>query len=159
MCWIWLRSWDLGLDLWPKALIPKGEGVQSTSMRSLSVLSNIYRLWAAISVKDVLDWQVKWIHPFAYGFRRHKGTGDACTLLTTMMDKIRWIWIKKNLLVHNLKLRDGTPQHIILIIFCNLPCPAYPKTWTFIFRDLYNFYLFERCHAYFSGSGIVCALY
>ena len=66
---------------WPKALaegyislIPKREGSQPTMMRSLLVLSNVYRVWAGVRLQDVMRWQETWIHPFAFGFRSHKNS-------------------------------------------------------------------------------------
>eukprot|EP00973_Karenia_brevis_P082496 11434733-Karenia_brevis.AAC.1 len=61
---------------WPKALeralvslIPKGAGSQPQDLRPISVMSAIYRLWAARRLWDLRSWQEAWIADGQHGFR------------------------------------------------------------------------------------------
>ena len=55
-------------------------------LRPLTVLWQIYRMWAGVRMEDALQWQEQWIHPEAYGFRPHKGAIDAATVLTLLVE-------------------------------------------------------------------------
>ena len=113
---------------WPSALakgyislIPKGEGMQPTSMRPLSVLSNVYRIWAGIRLEDVMKWQESWIHPYAYGFRSRKGTNDAYTLLNTMIELSLIAGQEFHLVgLDYVKCLDRIPQGIVLRVASTL---------------------------------------
>ena len=50
------------------SLFPKGEGMLPMQQRPLSVLSQLYRVWAGIKLEECMIWQEKWVHPDAYGF-------------------------------------------------------------------------------------------
>ena len=107
---------------WPSALtegyitlIPKGEGMEPTSMRPLSVLSAIYRLWAGVRLRDVIVWQEAWIHPNAYGFRRGKGTGDAYSLLAAIVELARLRGEDLDVVgLDYVKCFDRVPQEVVL---------------------------------------------
>ena len=69
------------------SLVPKGEGAgDPMKLRPLTVLSQIYRIWAGVRMEDALQWQEQWVHPEAYGFRPHKGAIDAATVLTLLIE-------------------------------------------------------------------------
>ena len=69
------------------SLVPKGEGGgDPMKLRPLTVLSQIYRIWAGVRMEDALQWQEQWIHPEAYGFRPHRGAIDAATVLTLLVE-------------------------------------------------------------------------
>ena len=69
------------------SLVPKGEGGGDPMMlRPLTVLLQIYRIWAGVRMEDALHWQEQWIHPEAYGFRPHRGAIDAATVLALVVE-------------------------------------------------------------------------
>ena len=113
---------------WPRPLaegyisrIPKGEGMQPTNMRPLSVLSAVYRLWAGIRLQAVMNWQEQGIHPHAYGFRTGKGTGDAYILLSTMVELTTLLDEKLYIVgLDYVKCFDRVPQAIILQVAADL---------------------------------------
>ena len=39
-------------------------------------MSVIYRLWAAVRLKDVMVWQEEWMRPVQHGARKLHGTED-----------------------------------------------------------------------------------
>ena len=66
--------------LWPRvlargfvSLIRKGKGMLPMQQRPLSVLSQLYRVWAGVRLEECMIWQEKWVHPHAYGFRKKRG--------------------------------------------------------------------------------------
>eukprot|EP00660_Eupelagonema_oceanica_P019441 gene19441-biopygen20255 len=68
---------------WPPALqralitlIPKGQGGEPEQMRPISVMSAIYRLWAAARLRDVMQWQERWAAPGQRGYRAGMGADD-----------------------------------------------------------------------------------
>ena len=68
------------IGLWPRvlargfvSLIPKGEGMLLMQQRALSVLSQLYRVWAGVRLQECMIWQEKGVHPHAYGFRKREG--------------------------------------------------------------------------------------
>ena len=69
---------------WPQALaegiislINKGEGASALRLRPISVMSVVYRLWAATRGREVLLWQETWISEAQRGSRPAHGTHDA----------------------------------------------------------------------------------
>ena len=55
-------------------------------LQLLTMLSQIYRIWAGMRMEDALQWQEQWIHRESYGFRPHKGAMDAATVLTLLVE-------------------------------------------------------------------------
>ena len=55
-------------------------------LRPLTVLSQLYRIWAGVRMEDALQWQERWVHQEAYGFSPHKGALDAATVLTLLVE-------------------------------------------------------------------------
>ena len=49
--------------------------------RPLTVLSQVYRIWAGLRMEDVLEWQEQWAHEESYAFRPHRGSMDAAVLM------------------------------------------------------------------------------
>ena len=95
--------------------------MQPTNMRPLSVLSAVYRLWAGIRLQAVMNWQEQWIHPHAYGFRTGKGTGDAYTLLSTMVELATLLDEELHIVgLDYVKCFDRVPQAIILQVAADL---------------------------------------
>ena len=69
---------------WPDALaqgvislISKGEGSEPNKLRPISVMSVIYRLWAAARLKHIMLWQESWIDDCLHGFRPAHSPADA----------------------------------------------------------------------------------
>ena len=61
---------------WPEALatgfislIPKGEGAAPEKLRPISVMSVVYRAWAATRLRELVAWQEQWIPDELHGFR------------------------------------------------------------------------------------------
>ena len=82
-----------GTGIWPAALargfislIPKGEGIEPMQQRPLSVLSQLYSVWAGIRPEECMIWQEHWIHPHAYGFRKKRGTTNAAALISLLLE-------------------------------------------------------------------------
>ena len=72
------------------SLVPKGEGEgDPMKLRPLTVLSQSYRIWAGVRIEDALQWQERWVHHEAYGFRPHKGALDAATVLMLIVELVR----------------------------------------------------------------------
>ena len=69
-------QWPVGLERAIVSLIPKEEEVSSAEFRPISVMSVIYRLWAAVRLQDVMAWQEAWIHHSQHGARKLHGTAD-----------------------------------------------------------------------------------
>ena len=55
-------------------------------LRPMTVLWQVYRIWAGVRMENALQWQEQWIHPEAYGLRPHRGTIDAATVLTLLVE-------------------------------------------------------------------------
>ena len=59
------------IGTWPQhiaegftSLVPKGEGEgDPMKLRPLTVLSQIYRIWAGVRMEDALQWQEQSVHP------------------------------------------------------------------------------------------------
>ena len=68
---------------WPRilargyvSLIPKGEGMLPMQQRPLSVLSQLYRVWAGLRLEECIVWQESWAHPHAFGFRKKRDNDE-----------------------------------------------------------------------------------
>ena len=70
---------------WPSALErtlvtfiakPEAERLRAEDLRPISVMSPVYRLWAATRLKEVLTWQESWAAPGQHGARPGHGTED-----------------------------------------------------------------------------------
>jgi hypothetical protein len=110
-------TWPDSLSTGYISLIPKGEGMQPTQMRPLSVLSTIYRLWAGIRLVPVMAWQERWIHQEAYGFRTGRGAEDAWTSLSLLVELA---CVQKSPLeiiaLDYIKCFDRVPQKVVIAI-------------------------------------------
>ena len=54
--------------------------------RPLSVLSQLYGVWAGIKLEECMIWQEKWVHPHTYGFRKKRGATDAAALIALLIE-------------------------------------------------------------------------
>ena len=109
--------WPIILARGYVSLIPKGEGMLPMQQRPLSVLSQIYRVWAGIRLEKCMQWQEHWIHPHAYGFRKKRGATDAASHISMLLELHKLI--KKVLHGFGLdyvKCFDLIPQSIVLYI-------------------------------------------
>ena len=69
------------------SLVPKGEGGgDPMKLRLLTVLSQIYRMWAGVRMEDAMKWQEMWAHEESYAFRPHRGSLDAAAVLTLLIE-------------------------------------------------------------------------
>ena len=109
---------------WPRvlargyvSLIPKGEGMMLMQQRPLSVLSQIYRVWAGIRLEECMVWQELWIHPHAYGFRKKRSATDAAAFISMLIELHK---LMKTVLhgfgLDYIKCFDLIPQSIVLHI-------------------------------------------
>eukprot|EP00973_Karenia_brevis_P026165 3610195-Karenia_brevis.AAC.1 len=57
-------------------MIPKGSGSGPLDMRPISVMSAVYRLWAARRMQDLRQWQESWATKGQHGFRASHSTED-----------------------------------------------------------------------------------
>eukprot|EP00660_Eupelagonema_oceanica_P019607 gene19607-biopygen16350 len=69
-------QWPATLERALISLIPKGEGGEPDRMRPISVMSAIYRVWAATRMRAVRAWQEEWAAPGQHGYRAMHGTED-----------------------------------------------------------------------------------
>ena len=54
--------------------------------RPLSVLSQLFRVWAGVKLEECMIWQEKWVHPHAYGFRKKRGSTNAAALIALLIE-------------------------------------------------------------------------
>ena len=69
-------SWPQAVSLGVISMLPKGAGLRPGKLRPITVMSLIYRTWAAIRVRELMNWQDQWIHKAAMGFRHLMGCDD-----------------------------------------------------------------------------------
>ncbi|KAJ9436387.1 Retrovirus-related Pol polyprotein from type-1 retrotransposable element R2 [Diplonema papillatum] len=79
---------------WPDALleaavtlIPKDETLDPLALRPITVTSAIYRLWASTRLRDVVQWQEKWIADSQHGFRPKHGTVDVVFEIASQIEE------------------------------------------------------------------------
>ena len=80
--------------IWPEriaegfpSLVPKGEGGgDPMKLGPLTVLSQVYRIWAGLRMEDAMAWQEQWAHEESYAFRPHRGSMDAAAVLTLLVE-------------------------------------------------------------------------
>ena len=72
------------VGVWPQeictagvSLIPKGEGGAPLDQRPITVSATIYRVWAAIRMRDSIPWQEQWMKKGQHGARAKHSTIDA----------------------------------------------------------------------------------
>jgi len=70
------EKWPSALTRTVVSLIQKGEGAEPLKQRPISVASAVYRLWAAVRLRDAMKWQEGWIHQGQHGFRAKHSTLD-----------------------------------------------------------------------------------
>eukprot|EP00973_Karenia_brevis_P076254 10589747-Karenia_brevis.AAC.1 len=68
--------WPTSLERAVVSLIPKGQGYQPLDLRPISVMSCVYRLWAARRLQDVKKWQEKWASHGQHAFRAQHSVED-----------------------------------------------------------------------------------
>ena len=71
-----IGRWPTALTLGIVSMLPKGDGLGPSDMRPITVMSTLYRLWSAIRVNSVLQWQEGWASPALMGFRNLLGCED-----------------------------------------------------------------------------------
>ena len=79
-------EWPLELTWAAVTLIPKGEGSLPLSQRPISVMSIVYRIWAATRARQCLTWQEYWIHKGQHGCRPKHSTSDALARISVTME-------------------------------------------------------------------------
>eukprot|EP00973_Karenia_brevis_P037452 5165337-Karenia_brevis.AAC.1 len=68
-----LGRWPQALEQAVVTLITKGNGAKPEDLRPISVMSTVYRLWAARRLWDLKVWQEGWAAPGQHGFRPGHG--------------------------------------------------------------------------------------
>eukprot|EP00973_Karenia_brevis_P038607 5327511-Karenia_brevis.AAC.1 len=58
------------------SFVPKGEGDGPLDARPITVMSVIYRMWAASRLKHIKTWQEAWASPDQHGARPGRCTAD-----------------------------------------------------------------------------------
>ena len=69
--------WPHALTIGTISLVSKGEGTSPSKLRSIGIMSVVYRLWAGTRVAEVLSWQHFWLCDSLHGFRRKHGAGKS----------------------------------------------------------------------------------
>ena len=83
--------------------------------RPLSVLSQLYRVWAGIRLEECMIWQVKWVHPHTYGFWKKRGATDATALIALLIELHTVMRAAlKGFGLDYVKCFDLIPQHVVL---------------------------------------------
>eukprot|EP00973_Karenia_brevis_P003253 447503-Karenia_brevis.AAC.1 len=75
---MWEESgkWPVALERALVSLVPKGQGCRPQDLRPISVMSAIYRLWAARRLLDLKRWQELWVTDGQHAFRARHSTED-----------------------------------------------------------------------------------
>eukprot|EP00973_Karenia_brevis_P094598 12423279-Karenia_brevis.AAC.1 len=68
--------WPAALQQASVSMASKGEGMQPLNMRPISVMSVVYRLWAARRLQDLTAWQELWATNGQHAFRPGHSTAD-----------------------------------------------------------------------------------
>ena len=68
--------WPAGLATGFVSLIPNGEGSAPEKLQPISVMSVLYRLWAATRLRDLIGWQEGWVPDQMHGFRPAQSAED-----------------------------------------------------------------------------------
>eukprot|EP00660_Eupelagonema_oceanica_P014178 gene14178-biopygen34257 len=79
--------WPAALERALITLIPKGEGGEPECMRPISVMSAVYRLWAATRMRDIRVWQEEWAALSQHGYRPLHGTEDVYWALQLRLEE------------------------------------------------------------------------
>eukprot|EP00666_Eupelagonemidae_sp_cell4sb_P018026 gene18026-biopygen9074 len=80
-------EWPAAIEQALISLIPKGEGGEPLCMRPISVMSVVYRLWAATRMRDVREWQERWIADNQHAFRPDNSTLDVFWRLSLAVEE------------------------------------------------------------------------
>ena len=107
--------WPAGIERCCVSMVPKSDDANPASLRPISVMSVIYRLWAAARVADVMAWQEQWAHSGQHGSRRGHGTEDVYWCLALKIE--RAVLLGEPLYGISLdyaKCFDNLPQDILL---------------------------------------------
>ena len=71
-------TWPTSLCTAGISLIPKeGEGGAPLDQRPITVSAIVYRVWAAVRMRDSIPWQEAWMRTGQHGARAHHSTVDA----------------------------------------------------------------------------------
>ena len=114
-------QWPQGVAEGVITLISKGEGASPENLRPISVMSTVYRLWAAARLREVIKWQEKWLASTAHGFRPHHGTDDVFWHLALQVERS----MLEGTPLHGISLDygkcfDRIPVHIVLNLASHL---------------------------------------
>ena len=109
---------------WPRilargfiSLIPKGEGMLPMQQRPLSVLSQIYRVWAGVCLEECMTWQETRIHPQAYGLRKKRGATDAAGMISLLIELCHVMHTTlMGFGLDYVKCFDLIPQQVVLLV-------------------------------------------
>ena len=85
--------------------------------RPLSVLSQIYRVWAGVRLEECMTWQETWIPPQAYGFRKKRGATDAAGMISLLIELCHVM--QTTLMGFGLdyvKCFDLIPQQVVILV-------------------------------------------
>ena len=72
-----LGKWPTELCSAGVSLIPKGEGRAPLDQRPITLSAIVYRIWAAIRMRDSIPWQEQWMRKGQHGARAKHSTVDA----------------------------------------------------------------------------------
>ena len=75
LCELLTRIWPQSLTVGFLSLIPNDDS--PSSLRPLSILPVVYRVWASVRLSELMVWQEHWIHPKQCGFRKEHSTMHA----------------------------------------------------------------------------------
>ena len=113
------------LGKWPAegytALILKEGPPGPLNTRPLTVLSMVYRLWAAGRLVDAIAWQESWAHPAAFAFRPARSglAGAAVTQVLLELCCLRG-WAVEGMSIDDVKCFDLIPQAFVLALALEL---------------------------------------
>ena len=79
--------WPAALEQAAVTLIPKDEGVRALDRRPISVMSAVYRTWAASRMRDVKVWQEAWASANQHGYRAGHSTEDVYWALALRIEE------------------------------------------------------------------------
>ena len=99
------------------SMVSKGEGSSPNKLRPISLMSVVYRLWAAARVRDMMQWQQTWIGKDLHAYRKNHGAEDVWYSLALKIE--RALLLDEDLIGFSLdfsKCFDRVPASIVFDI-------------------------------------------
>ena len=108
-------TWPASLERAVVSFIPKSDRFAPLDLRPISIMSPIYRLWAAAHLPEVMAWQERWIDKAQFGARPKHGTEDVFWSLALKIERSLLLGLPLyGFSLDYAKCFDNLPQEILL---------------------------------------------